>query len=357
MKPTILVTLLLTATVLTSAQGQPATTPSSTKDAPAPIPPEVKLTAEQTDAIMKQLNALEGVVGKSRGDILGGAMARCSKAVAGGELGALQLYLDCYKLEHFDRVNLKLTDYQDWAKRNVDKHKDPEFLKALWLQLEYLVLSIQAQDVQDKDMATLVASLQKHVATVVSAIAAATKHTAAGAVKDNTKGGRVSGRSFDSGNLQQMLRLSVKISEFAKAFLLEEFLKKEEWTYDPLDFKGMYDLVIFPYYAEKKPAELPALWDNRIKAELDIRAAVMSDTEYAVYYKEHYPSLLWKKADFLVTHNVNAVAAISDMLKLIRENPTHPEATDWTKRLRDIVNQAQPPLPPSGAPVSAPATN
>ena len=349
------VTLLVAVTAVLPAQVATPNRPPNSPPPPAPIPADVKLTAEQTAAIMKQLDVLEGVVGKNRGDILGGAMARCSKAVAGGELGALQLYLDCYKLEHFDRVNLKITDYQDWAKRNLDKHKDPEFLKALWLQLEYLVLSIQAQDVQDKDLPALVSSLQKHIATVVTAIQAATKHTAAGAVKDNTKGGKGGGRNFDSGNLQQMLRQSVKVSEFSKAFQLEEFLRREDWTYDPLDLRGMYEFVIVPYYVEKKPSELPAQWDIRIKAELDVRAAVMSESEYSVYYKEHYPDLLWKKADFLVTHNVNAVAAIADMLKILRENPNHPDAGDWAKRLRDIVNQAQPPLTPSSSAGSAPA--
>src|SRR5580765_1326098 len=97
------------------AQNRAPATPPTSPPPPPPIPPEVKLTAEQTAAIMKQLDNLEGVVGKNRGEILGGAMARCSKAIAAGELCALQLYLDCYKLEHFDRVNLKITDYQDWA--------------------------------------------------------------------------------------------------------------------------------------------------------------------------------------------------------------------------------------------------
>ena len=343
MKRILLATLLCPAFSPLRAQ---TTAPAT----PAAIAP--RLTAEQTATIMKQLDALESVIGKNRGEILGGALARCTKALAGGEAGALALYLDCYKLEHFDRVNLKITDYQDWAKRNMDRHKDPEFLVALRLQLEYLALSIQAQDAKEKDMPVLIASLQAYVPKVVAAIQGATKHTVAGAVKDNTKGGggrNGRGQNFDSGNFQQMLRQSVKNSEFSKAFLLEEFLRKEEWTYDPFDLKGIYEQVIFPYYLERKPADLPAQWDNRIKAELAIRAAVMSESEYSLYYKERYPGMLWRKAEYLVQHNVNTILAMADMLKLIRENPTHPEAGDWARQLRELVNSAQPPLTPSGA--------
>lgn len=343
MKLILLVTLLLVAAALLPAQSTAPATPGS--DGP-------KLTPEQTATIMKQLDALDSVIGKNRGDILGGALARCSKALATAEAGALALYLECYKLEHFDRVNLKITDYQDWAKRNVDKHKDPEFLVALRLQLEYLVLSIMAQDAKEKDMPTLVASLQAYIPKVVAAIQGATKHTVAGAVKDNTKGGggkNGRGQNFDSGNFQQMLRQSVKNSEFSKAYLLEEFLRKEEWTYDPFDIKGIYEQVILPYYLEKKPADLPAQWDNRIKSELTIRAAVMSESEYSLFYKERYPGMLWQKAEYLVSHNVNTLLAMADMLRLIRENPTHPDAGDWAKRLRELVNGAQPPLIPSGS--------
>ncbi len=346
MKPILLAALLCSVTALVSAQSTvPATPPPLTLPADAP-----KLTAEQTAAIMKQLDALDGVIGKNRGDILGNALSRCGKAVAAGEAGALQLYLECYRIEHFERVNLKLTDYSDWVKRNMEKHKDPEFLMALWLQLDYLLISIQAQDVKEKDVPTLVSSLQSFIARVVTGIQGATKHTNTGAVKDVAKAGAVAGRrnqNFDSGNFQQMLRQSVKVSEFAKAFLLEDFLRREDWTYDPLDLKGIYENAILPYFLEKKPTEIPAQWDNRIKQELSIRAAVMSESEYSIFYKERYPEMLWRKAEYLVSHNLNTIAAMADMLKIIKENQTHASAGDWAKTLRQLVNGAQPPLVPT----------
>ncbi|MCE9520677.1 MAG: hypothetical protein K8R87_14140 [Verrucomicrobia bacterium] len=305
-----------------------------------------KLTPEQTATIIKQLDALEATFGKNRAEIIKVALTRCSNALAAGESGALQLYMDCYKLEHFDRTNAKASEFQEWAKKNIEKHKDPEFLMALWLQLDYFTLCIKAQDAQDKDVPSMVAALQSFIPRMVAAIQGTTKHT--GADSGKASGGKGNhGQSFDADKLLQMLRQSVKNSEFAKAFQLDPFLKKENWTYDPLDIRGMYDKVIFPYYIEQKPKELPAQWDNRIKSELSIKAATMNETEYADFYKEHYPGMVWRKSEHLVSQNVNTILAMADMLKLIRENPSHPEVRNWAKRLRELVVNMQPPGGPS----------
>ncbi len=332
MKHLLLATFFCAAVTFLPAQSAAPKTPDTK---------ESKLTPEQTATIIKQLDALESTIGKNRSLTLSGALTRCSKAVAAGEPAALQLYLDCYKLEHFERMNLKVLDYQEWAKRNADKHKDPEFRMALWLQLDYLVLTIQAQDAKEKDMPILIASLQSFISRVITAIQGSTKHTAGGAVVDAGKPGR--GQSFDAGKLQQMLHQSVKNSEFAKALQLDSILKKEDWTYDPMDIRGIYERVIFPYYIEKKPDDLSTLWDNLIKSELAIKAATSSEAEFGVFYKERYPEMLWRKAEHLVSHHVNTIMALADMLKLIRDNPTHPNAGNWAKKLRELVNSAQPP--------------
>ena len=67
--------------------------------------------------------------------------------------------MECYKLEHFERSDLKQADYLAWKDANEARLKEDEFLAALQLQLEYLVMSIQVQDVKEtKDMGPLVAT-------------------------------------------------------------------------------------------------------------------------------------------------------------------------------------------------------
>jgi hypothetical protein len=146
-----------------------------------------------------------------------------------------------------------------------------------------------------------------------------------------------------SGNIGNVLRQSVKSTEFAKAYLLEDHLTRSNWSYSPLDIPDIYENVIFPYYLETKPTELGTQWDNRINAELNLRKLTMSETEFGLLAKERQPELAWQKANFMLTNHLNPLQAMADMLKIVRENPTHPKAVEWLKTLREMVNTAQPP--------------
>jgi hypothetical protein len=330
------------------------------------------LTPEQTATIVKQLEQLEQVIGKSRTDILGAALTKFKAALAGKDV--LALYLECYKLENFERRDLKAADFLAWKEANEDKVKDKDFLDALSLQLEYLILTIQAQDITEtKDMGPIVTALQAYIPKAMAAVQDTVKHTASGAVESknnyqgsqnrtgtrangaggkggggNAKGGgggnNGGGSGFAvTGNIGNALQRSVKTTEFAKAYLLEDHLTRQNWSYSPLDIPDIYENVIFPYYLETKPTELGAQWDNRINAELGLRKLTMSETEFGILAKERQPELAWQKANFMLTNNLNPLQAMADMLKIVRENPTHPRAIEWLKTLREMVNIAQPP--------------
>lgn len=139
-----------------------------------------------------------------------------------------------------------------------------------------------------------------------------------------------------------MLRQSVKGSEFSRAYLLEDYLTRKDWEYSPLNIAGIFSSVIFPYYASEKPAELAAQWDSRINAEMGLRKAGMSETEFNLYYKEEQPRLLWEKYNHLLSNNVNPVNALADMLKVIQANPNHPDAAGWLKSFKEIVKNVAP---------------
>jgi hypothetical protein len=328
---------------------------------PPPAAPVPKLTDEQMASIMKQLDQIESQITKNRGDSLGTALAKF-RAAMNSDKDALDLYLACYKLENFDRKDLKQTDFQEWKDRNEERLKDQEFLTALRLQLEYLVLSIQAQDIEDKG--PLIPALQAYIPKAVAAVQATMKHTASGAITekddDNNGNGRNrrpggGGPGQGQGQLMGMLRQSVKATEFSRAYQLDDFLKLEEWEYDPMNLQGIYMKIIFPYYLENKPADLAAQWDAKINTELVLRKSVQSETEYQVFYKENYPPMLWAKASYLLENNVNPIMALADMLMIVRDNPTHPNAVAWLKQLREAVNGSQPDkISPSLTPPAAP---
>ena len=351
MKLTQILPLLAALLLVNPANAQkpaPATAPADT----APAIGQVLLTPAQTAHILKELEKVETQIGQGRGSIFAAALTKFREALA-SDTAALALYLDCYKLEHFERKNLKQSDFMDWRDRNEARLKDDDFKKALLLQLEFLVLSIQAQDIKDSQkMGPLVTSLQTFLGKAITAVQGATKHTASGAVeaKDsgpkggNRKGGGGGGGGL-GGDITGTLRQSVSGSEFASAYLLDDHLARKEWEYRPLDVGGIYSKVILPYYLAEKPTELPAQWDMRINAEVAMRKAIMSETEFNLYYKEEGPRMLWEKNNYLVANNVNAVTALAEMLKIIQGNPNHPDAATWLKDFREIVKNVSEPEP------------
>lgn len=332
-------------------------------DAAAATLPKVVLTPVQTAAIMKQLEAIEAQIGQSRSSILSTALTKF-RAAMGRQSDALALYMDCYKLENFERKDLKQTDFMDWRDRNEARLKDDDFTKGLMLQLEYLVLTIQAQDIEEQaKMAPLVTALQAFLTKAIGAVQATTKHTASGAVEAKDSGpkgpnGRKGGGGGGGGSpLAGMLRQSVKGSEFSKAYQLEDHLNGKEWEYAPLDVGGIYSKVIFPYYLSEKPDELPAQWDARINAELTLRKSALSETEFNLYYKETFPRLQWAKNTYLLGADVNAINALAEMLKVIRENPNHSDAVGWLEEIREAVKAASIPEPgpaPTEKPIGTP---
>lgn len=345
-------TQLLPLLAFVLASPASAQTPAAEPEKPAS---KVILTPAQTEHILKELQKVEEQIGKGRGSVFGAAMAKFREGMA-SPAAALALYLDCYKLEHFDRKNLKQTDFMDWKNRNEANLKDEDFKRALWLQLEYLVLTIQAQEIDEpKKMAPIVTSVQAFLGKAITAVQGATTHSASGAVADkDTKGGGQGGggggrrgggggNNAPAGDIMGILRQSVANSEFAKAYSLEDFLKRKEWEYQPLNVRGIYSNIVFPYYLAEKPTDLPAQWDSRMSAEVAMQKAIKSETEFNEFYKDAGPRMIWEKNNYLVQNNVTPVNALADMLKVIQTYPSHPDALTWLKEFRDLVKDVSEP--------------
>lgn len=328
----LLQTLLMTAGMAVSMQIQ-----ALAQSAPTPL-----LTEDQVSNILKQLDQLEGQITQNKSESLSAALSACRIGMS-GDKEALDLFLNCTKLENFDKRNLKQTDFQDWRDRNMDRLKEPEFLAALRLQLEYLALTIQAQSADTPEkMAPHVTSLMAFMPKVQSTVQSSMRYKASGQVeeKSQAKGGnaprpRPGGQSSILSRLQENVTGNV----IAKAYRLDEYLKKGDWAYSPGDFNAMYDKVIVPYYLNAKPDQVPAQLDSKINAELAMKRATLSEAEFLVFQKEQYPQLLWQKATFLWGKKIQPVQSLADMLRILRENPNHPSAGNWLSALKSAVEK------------------
>ncbi|MCF7784857.1 MAG: hypothetical protein K9N47_01985 [Prosthecobacter sp.] len=354
MKLTQLLPLLALVLAYPASAQTPAAEPEKSES-------KVILTPAQTEHILKELEKVEAQIGKGRGSVFSTALAKFREGMA-SPAAALALYLDCYKLEHFDRKNLKQTDFMDWRNKNEANLKDEDFKRALWLQLEYLVLTIQAQEIDEpREMAPIVTSVQAFLAKAITAVQGATTHSASGAVTDkDVKGGGQGGggggrrgggggNNVPAGDIMGTLRQSVASSEFAKAYSLEDFLKRDEWEYQPLNVRGIYSNIVFPYYLAEKPTDLPVQWDSRISAEVAMQKAIKSETEFDEYYKDAGPRMTWEKNNYLVQRNVAPVIALADMLKVIQNYPSHPDAMNWLKEFRELVKEVSEPTEEAAA--------
>lgn len=346
-QPTLILTAWLVACPLVAQVAEPQ---------PAVVTQPI-LTPAQTAAILKQLDEIQANITQGRSSIFSSALAKFRSAM-GSEAAALALYLECYKLEHFERKDLKQSDFMDWRDRNLDRLKEGDFAKGLALQLEYLVMSIQAQGVtKPEEMAPLVTALQAYMGKAITVVQSSMKHTASGAVevKDASKS-RKGGGGGGGSQVLGMLKQSVKGSEFSRAYQLDLHLLQKGWEYSPINIGGIYEASIFPYYLSEKRDELPAQWDARINAEMALEKAVRSETEFGLFYKDEFPRRLWEKNSFLLANNVNALNALAEMLKVIRENPSHPDAERWVKSFRQQVEASSEPTPepaPSEAPIGS----
>lgn len=338
---------------------------SAAPAAPAPaVAADITLTPTQITHILKELVKVETQIGQGRGGVFSNALAKFRDGMSSGA-AALSLYLDCYKLQHFDRKDLKTADFLEWKERNDERLKETDFGNALALQLEYLVLTVQAQDITDvKKMGQIVTALQAFMAKEIKAVQESIKHTASGAVevkeptKGNAGGGRRGGQggrwgAGDASALAVTLRQSVKGTEFSGAYLLDDYLRLEGWEYTPLNIEGIYSNVIFPYYKSEKPSELAAQWDQRITAELALRKSVLSESEYAIFFGEQNPRLQWQKQNDLLGINLNPVNALAEMLKIIQANPNHPDAAGWLDTFKGIMQRAAG-QPPAEKPIGSP---
>ena len=332
MKPTFLLPVL--AVLLASP------VMAQTTDPVAPAS-KVILTSVQTEHILKELEKVEVQIGKGKGTVYSAALAKFREGMA-SPAAAMSLYLDCFKLVHYERRDLKQVDFKEWATKYEVRLKDDDLKTGLCLQLEFLALAIQAQDADTpKKRAPLVAAVQAFLAKEIMAVQGTTEHSASGAVSDKaTNKGQDWKRGDDAPKgMRERLRQSVKESEFAKAYSLEDFMKSEDWEYQPLSVRGIYSNIILPYYLTEKPTEVAAQWDARINAEMALQKALMSETQFNEYNKNVGPRLLWEKGNYLVENNVSPVNALADMLKLIQTYPSHPDAAKWLKDFRVLVKK------------------
>jgi hypothetical protein len=301
------------------------------------------LTEQQIAAVTKQLEELEKTIANLRGNTLGSALERLRKGAA-SDAAALALYAECEKEVNIERKELSREEerrqkeqMERQAERNKetkDEDENGDFGTAVRLQLQYLILSLEASNA--KDVGPLLPKLRTYVQDVVTN-AEKLKGRAGGYLSGGGGGGRRGGGGGGGNPIISALRL-------------ERYLTAENWSASPTSFQQIWSSTILPYVAEKKPEELAAQWDACVSAEVAYRQGTMPAPEFEIWKTEELPMLRWRSLQYLYANAPEKIKTLGAMLELIKSIPGHPSAVSWLQEFRTLVTPA-----PAGEPAEKPA--
>ena len=300
------------------------------KDA-APASPVSGLSPAQIANVLKQLDELEKGILSQRNSSLSGIISKLRTA-ASSDAAAINFVAACEKLVNVerkdgDRKDAKKIDQKKEEEkrqpRGPDADKEGDYGLALRLCLEYMALSLEARDV--KDLATMIPKITAYHQTLI-----------AQGKKIKGKAGDMLMQSVTGGGRRGEMRVVME------AFQLEKYLNREGWSRVPGDIVAMYDKVIIENARKNKKEDMASLWDTALNNDATFRRLRMTDGDFSVWEASSYPDLRWQRATDLANAGPNPVAGMADMLKVIKDYPSHANSPDWVKQLRDMVTPPKP---------------
>lgn len=302
--------------------------PGAAATSPPAAAPEASLTDAQVSNVLTQLTALEEQVIKMRGSNLAAIIARLRTGMDSDQ-AAMNLYLECDRLVNSDRKEAAKVEarkrQEDMEKRMEQRAKggvekdEGDFGTAVRLGLQYLVLTLEAHEIKEEDFHLMAPKLKDYIKSLVDA-----------APKLKGRAGNYLNTATSNNN------------PIVDAHSLGRYLNTKKWSRSPLDIGSMYSQTLLPVAEEFNKDSLPGLWDERIMAEGTFKKENLFKPEFELWTQIELPVMRWQRAMYLYDKGPSRVNALADMLKIIKENPGHPDAPLWVKGLRQLVNQSAP---------------
>lgn len=327
--------ILLTSLASTwTAYGQQAKANSQTGQS-LPPNPKATLSDAQVNTVLDQLKDLENQVLQMRSSALSTILTRL-RTGASSDQAAYNLYLECDRLVNSDRKEVPkvearkrqedLESKMERRAQNPAAADDGNFNQAVRLGVEYLILTLEAHETKDEDLKKMAPKLQEYIQALVSA-----------APKLKGRAGNYLNNALAANN------------PIVDAFSLSRYLSRKDWNTKPMDIGGMYNQTLLPLAEIQNPESLASLWDARINAEGIFKKENLFGPEFELWTRNELPLLRWQRATYLYQKGPSPVTGLADMLKVVKENPGHPDAPKWLESLRLLVNQSAPVPAPKSA--------
>ncbi|MBL9132860.1 MAG: hypothetical protein JNG86_16750 [Verrucomicrobiaceae bacterium] len=338
--------------------------------APVPTPASAPQSAELAE-ILQKLAAVKTSFDAQKKEVAAAALARYT-AGAQSEAGAVALHVNCLQIVQGRVPDLDGTSKQD-AREQEDRLKaiaerdedSPGRAALLQLQLQFLVFTMQAQGLEDQGV--VMSRLKEFATRTVGMIG--THFPADSSQKSGSAGGGKSRKDKDRAqearemeaarrDFIKLARANIMGSIFAEAYNLSNYFEPpEKWPKALLDLDGIFIDQLIPYQRMNKPDLLAKEWDDYIKLTATVEKLTNDEATYARWLVGAYKGLQWKRAMDILRHGTQRAAAADELVKLIKENPTHPAIGSWASQLEAVSAELLNPTAPSAPAPPAPATN
>lgn len=271
------------------------------------------LTPTEKKQMLDTIKKIKTGVIKGRSGVNSAALS-AYRAAASSNTSAYDFYLKCYKEMNFTRKGAKESEYRDWKAKNKDYLSSREHSTARRLQLQFLILTIRAANLEEKERDSLIPELITLMDNCISAYPYI-------------------------GKSKRILSSGATGSTFAQVYDLQSTLVGlKNWPRSPMDVSGIYESTIMPRYRTTETVkELMQAWDKRMSQEIKIVASENSSEAEANFKNKTLPKLKWFKYMDLLRAGQSR-EALTSMVALVRANPDHENIDEWLEDLEGYIS-------------------
>ena len=287
------------------------------------------------ELILKEIDQLEKKQKESYRAEKAHAIATLTRA-AESSTAANNLYEDAIEQIQFNGQKGKTQAFLEWKKKNTEVLRSREMETALRLHLRYLILSLQRAD-SEKPGDFVNPSLEYAMDIQKWLL-------------DQARG-----NSNLPQEIKSLIDRSINESVFTKSMFLTAWLPKgKNWELSPGNLEGILEKNVRPLLREEKSPQLIETWDLLMKFQADRTTMGRLEFSAETYNTVTQPRLLLSRAnDMILIGQKNQ--GCTEILKLIRTYPQHPDFSQWVTQLREILKRPTPESTPAATEPTTPA--
>lgn len=241
----------------------------------------------------------------------------------------LSLYEDAIFATRFEGAKKDNSEFKKWKNTQDDVLKSEEFVTALELHANYLLLTYLRANGEKE--AKLNEALLQHVFKVW-----------AYDIKHDTRqkmSAELLDRPINQGLLAKYFHLGPKLGGPQEGEKPKD--QDKTWEWNPANTDGMLDRTLLPSLRRNKSPNLIVLWDKRIANVTARTKRVTLSTSANQITQQILPRLNWQRAADLVLLGREA-EGYTTMIGILRQNTTHPDFAKFIQELRDLLTNGVP---------------